>query len=88
MTVHHINLLQFANSVLNSSELDDAVVQVMVTARSDGYAQGYEDCANHVSHALKVKWDNTRSAVYGVDTSAAYAVARPIMISCRFQSYP
>ena len=62
--------------MLNSTELDDVVVQVMVTARSDGYAQGYEECANHVSHALKVKWYTTRSAVHGMDTNAAYAAAK------------
>ena len=44
----------------------------MIAARSDGYAQGYAECAAHVSQAFEKPWDNTRAATYGVDTASAY----------------
>ncbi|MFS7929914.1 hypothetical protein Hanom_Chr04g00338001 [Helianthus anomalus] len=64
---------QVANSILNSIELDQSVAMLMVTVRHDGYAQGYAECSQHVTNALKVNWDTSRSATSGVDTNAAFA---------------
>ncbi|KAJ0452320.1 hypothetical protein HanHA300_Chr15g0577551 [Helianthus annuus] len=60
-----------AESVLNSEELDKTVARLVVAARKDGYSQGYVECSHHVNSALKVDWDLTKSATYGVNTSAA-----------------
>ncbi|KAF5795283.1 hypothetical protein HanXRQr2_Chr08g0337811 [Helianthus annuus] len=57
-----------ANSVLNADELDEMVAYLLVAARNDGYAQGYAECSQHVVTALKVDWDTSRSATYGVNT--------------------
>ncbi|MFS7919861.1 hypothetical protein Hanom_Chr03g00217611 [Helianthus anomalus] len=65
-----------ANSVLNSNELDETVVHLLVAARNDGYAQRYTECTQHVVNALKVDWDTSRSAAHGVDTDAALAAAK------------
>ncbi|KAJ0735265.1 hypothetical protein HanPI659440_Chr11g0430171 [Helianthus annuus] len=62
-----------AESVLNSKELDKTVVDLVVAARRDGYAQGYAECSHHVTSALKVTWDDSKSATFGVDTAAALA---------------
>ncbi|MFS7981361.1 putative transcription factor C3H family [Helianthus anomalus] len=77
---HHgiINVCQppVANSILNSIDLDQTVANVMVTARNDGYTQGYAECTQHVNDALRVDWDNSRSATRRVDTGAAHAAAK------------
>ncbi|MFS7924605.1 hypothetical protein Hanom_Chr03g00274591 [Helianthus anomalus] len=65
-----------ANSILNSAELDESVARVMIAARSDGYTQGYYECAHHVVNELKVKWDTSRSATHGIDTDTAYIKAK------------
>ncbi|MFS8019254.1 hypothetical protein Hanom_Chr15g01401621 [Helianthus anomalus] len=65
-----------ANSVLNSNELDQTATRLLITARNDGYAQGYTECTQHVTNALKVDWDTSRSATHGVDTKAAHAAAK------------
>ena len=52
------------------------MAHVMVAARSDGYAQGYAECAAHVSRAFEKPWDNTRAATYGVDTAGAFKRAK------------
>ncbi|KAJ0845156.1 hypothetical protein HanRHA438_Chr15g0710451 [Helianthus annuus] len=62
-----------AESVLNSKELDKTVADLVVAARRDGYAQGYAECSHHVTSALKVTWDDSKSATFGVDTAAALA---------------
>ncbi|XP_021974981.1 sarcolemmal membrane-associated protein-like [Helianthus annuus] len=62
-----------AESVLNSKELDKTVADLVVAARRDGYAQGYAECSQHVTSALKVTWDDSKSATFGVDTAAALA---------------
>uniref|UniRef100_A0A251RMQ0 Putative transposase (Putative), gypsy type n=1 Tax=Helianthus annuus TaxID=4232 RepID=A0A251RMQ0_HELAN len=62
-----------AESVLNSKELDKTVAELVVAARRDGYAQGYAECSYHVNDALKVNWDDSKSAAFGVDTAAALA---------------
>ncbi|KAJ0663994.1 hypothetical protein HanLR1_Chr13g0487161 [Helianthus annuus] len=67
---------QVANSILNSNELDQTVAHLLVTARNDGYAQGYAECTQHVTNALKVDWDTNRSATHGVDTETAHAAAK------------
>ncbi|KAJ0598311.1 hypothetical protein HanLR1_Chr04g0155971 [Helianthus annuus] len=60
-----------AESVLNSEELDKTVACLVVAARKDGYSQGYVECSQHVNSALKVDWDTSKSATYGVNTDAA-----------------
>ncbi|XP_021974853.1 myosin-3-like [Helianthus annuus] len=60
--------ISVANSVLNADELDEMVAYLLVAARNDGYAQGYAECSQHVVTALKVDWDTSRSATYGVNT--------------------
>ncbi|KAJ0930732.1 hypothetical protein HanPSC8_Chr04g0152791 [Helianthus annuus] len=40
----HRRIISVANSVLNSNELDQTVTHLLVTARNDGYAQGYAEC--------------------------------------------
>ncbi|KAJ0533888.1 hypothetical protein HanIR_Chr09g0413591 [Helianthus annuus] len=60
-------------SVLNSKELDKTVADLVVAAWRDGYAQGYAECSHHVTSVLKVTWDNSKSAAFGVDTAAALA---------------
>ncbi|KAJ0618647.1 hypothetical protein HanPSC8_Chr02g0062691 [Helianthus annuus] len=72
----HHGIISVANSILNSNELDRTVVRLLVTARNDGYAQGYTECTHHVNNALRVNWDNSRSAMHGVDTEAAHAAAK------------
>ena len=59
--------------MLNSEELDKTVANLVVAARRDGYAQGYAECSQHVNSALKVTWDDSKSATFGVDTAAALA---------------
>ncbi|MFS7929397.1 hypothetical protein Hanom_Chr04g00332051 [Helianthus anomalus] len=49
---------------------------MMVTARNDGYAQGYAECTQQVTSALKGDWDASRSATRGVDTGAEHAAAK------------
>ncbi|MFS7987089.1 hypothetical protein Hanom_Chr11g01018281 [Helianthus anomalus] len=65
-----------ADSVLNSEELDKTVAHLLVATRNDGYAQGYAKCSHHVVNVLKVDWDTSRSATYGVDTEAALAASK------------
>ena len=48
----------------------------MLTARSDGYAQGYLECSKHITHAHHISWDNTRAATFGVNTQGAFAAAK------------
>ncbi|KAM0030872.1 hypothetical protein Hdeb2414_s0017g00502081 [Helianthus debilis subsp. tardiflorus] len=68
--------LLVAESVLNSEELDKAVAHLVVPARNDGYAQGYAECSQHVNSALKVNWDTSKSATYGVYTGVFFAVLK------------
>ncbi|KAJ0821300.1 hypothetical protein HanPSC8_Chr16g0718441 [Helianthus annuus] len=65
-----------AESVLNSEELDKTVARLVVVVRNDGYTQGYAECSHHVTNALKVDWNTSRSATYGVNTSAALAALK------------
>ncbi|MFS7970468.1 hypothetical protein Hanom_Chr09g00821381 [Helianthus anomalus] len=65
-----------AESVLNSEVLDKTVARLVVVARNDGYAQGYTKCSQHVNSALKVNWDTSKSATYGVNTGAALAALK------------
>ncbi|KAM0057617.1 hypothetical protein Hdeb2414_s0005g00160331 [Helianthus debilis subsp. tardiflorus] len=65
-----------AESVLNSEELDKTVARLVVAARNDGYAQGYAECSLHVVNSLKVDWDTSRSATYGVNIDAALAAMK------------
>ncbi|KAJ0577431.1 hypothetical protein HanIR_Chr05g0235891 [Helianthus annuus] len=62
-----------AESVLNSEELDKTVANLVVAAGRDGYAQGYAECSQHVNSALKVTWDDSKSATFGADTAAAFS---------------
>ena len=59
--------------MLNSEELDKTVANLVVAARRDGYAQGYAECSQHVNSALKVNWDDSKSATFGVNTGVALA---------------
>ncbi|KAJ0807606.1 hypothetical protein HanOQP8_Chr00c015g0685461 [Helianthus annuus] len=72
----HHGIINVANSILNSIDLDQTVANLMVAVRNDGYNQGYAECTQHVNDALKVDWDNSRSATRGVDTEAANAAAK------------
>ncbi|KAJ0525049.1 hypothetical protein HanHA300_Chr09g0307551 [Helianthus annuus] len=72
----HRGIISVANYLLNSNELDQMVAHLLVTARNDGYAQGYAKCTQHVTNALKVDWDTRRSAMHGVYTEAAHAAAK------------
>ncbi|KAJ0681057.1 hypothetical protein HanPI659440_Chr16g0631451 [Helianthus annuus] len=74
--MQHHGIINVANSVLNSIDLDQTVAHLMVTPRNDGYAQGYAKCTQHVTSALKVDWDTNRSATRGVDTGADHAAAK------------
>ncbi|MFS7977473.1 hypothetical protein Hanom_Chr10g00904381 [Helianthus anomalus] len=56
--------------------LDKTVARLVVAAQRDGYAQGYAECSHHVNSALKVDWDNSKSATFGVDTGAALAALK------------
>ncbi|MFS7985902.1 hypothetical protein Hanom_Chr11g01004141 [Helianthus anomalus] len=71
----HRRIISVANFVLNSNKLDQTVAHLLVTARNDGYAQGYTECTQHVNNALRVNWDTSRSATHGVDTEAALVAA-------------
>ncbi|KAF5803463.1 hypothetical protein HanRHA438_Chr06g0280641 [Helianthus annuus] len=62
----HRRIINVANSVLNSIDLDQTVANLMVTAHNDGYTQGYTECTQHVNNALRVDWDTSRSATQGV----------------------
>ncbi|KAJ0614240.1 hypothetical protein HanIR_Chr02g0060181 [Helianthus annuus] len=72
----HHGIISVANSILNSIDLDQTVANLIVTARNDGYTQGYTECTQHVNDALRVDWDNNRSATRGVDTGATHASAK------------
>ncbi|KAJ0733757.1 hypothetical protein HanPI659440_Chr11g0412011 [Helianthus annuus] len=72
---HHGNI-NVANSILNSIDLDLTIAHLMVTARNDGYAQGYAECTQHVTDVLRVDWDNSRCATRGVNTGAAHAAVK------------
>ncbi|KAF5765990.1 hypothetical protein HanRHA438_Chr15g0722271 [Helianthus annuus] len=72
----HHGIINVANSVLNSVDLDQTVAHLMVTVRNDGYVRGYAECAHHVTNALKVDWDTSKSATCGVDTGAEHAAAK------------
>ncbi|KAF5817461.1 hypothetical protein HanRHA438_Chr02g0054581 [Helianthus annuus] len=72
----HHGIISVANSILNSIDLDQTVANLIVTARNDGYTQGYTECTQHVNDALRVDWDNSRSATRGVDTGATHASAK------------
>ncbi|MFS7969586.1 hypothetical protein Hanom_Chr09g00810961 [Helianthus anomalus] len=74
--MQHHGIINVANSILNSIDLDQTVANLMVTARNDGYTQGYTECTQQVTDALRVDWDTSRSAMRGVDTSAAHAAAK------------
>ncbi|KAF5786204.1 hypothetical protein HanPI659440_Chr10g0377141 [Helianthus annuus] len=65
-----------AESVLNSEELDKSVAQLIVATRSDGYAQGYAECVQHVNNTLKVNRDTSKSATYGANTGAVLAALK------------
>ncbi|MFS7930404.1 hypothetical protein Hanom_Chr04g00343941 [Helianthus anomalus] len=65
----HHRIINVANSILNSTDLDQTVAHLI-------YAQGYAECTQHVTSALKVEWDASRSATYGVDTSIEHAAAK------------
>ncbi|KAJ0714915.1 hypothetical protein HanPI659440_Chr13g0494811 [Helianthus annuus] len=54
----------------------NTVANLMVTLRNDGYTQGYAECTQHVTDALRVDWDNSRSATRRVDTGATHAAAK------------
>ncbi|KAF5763960.1 hypothetical protein HanRHA438_Chr15g0698641 [Helianthus annuus] len=74
--MQHHGIINVANSILNSIDLDQTVANLMVTARNDGYTQGHTECTQHVTDALRVDWDTSRSAMRGVDTSAAHAATK------------
>ncbi|KAJ0735195.1 hypothetical protein HanPI659440_Chr11g0429261 [Helianthus annuus] len=74
--MQHHGIINVANAILNSIELDQFVAKLMVTARHDGYAQGYAECSQHVTNALKVDWDTSQSATSGVNTNAVFATAK------------
>ncbi|KAJ0715833.1 hypothetical protein HanPI659440_Chr13g0505941 [Helianthus annuus] len=74
--MQHHGAINVANFVLNSIDLDKTVVHLMVTARNDGYAQGYAECTHHVTSSLKVDWDTSKSATHGVDTGAEHAAVK------------
>ncbi|KAJ0742823.1 hypothetical protein HanPI659440_Chr10g0368571 [Helianthus annuus] len=71
--LQHHGIINVANSILNSIELDESVAKLMVTARHIGYTQGY---SLHVTNALKVNWDASQSATNGVDTNTAFVAAK------------
>ncbi|MFS7912427.1 hypothetical protein Hanom_Chr02g00129821 [Helianthus anomalus] len=60
--MQHHGIINVANSILNSIDLDQTVANLMVTTRNDGYTQGYVECSQHVTDALTVDWDTGRSA--------------------------
>ncbi|KAJ0767377.1 hypothetical protein HanLR1_Chr03g0088581 [Helianthus annuus] len=72
----HHGIINVVNSILNSIDLDQTVANLMVTARNDGYTQGYAECTQHVTNALRVDWDTSSSAARGVDISDAHAAAK------------
>ncbi|KAJ0715356.1 hypothetical protein HanPI659440_Chr13g0500171 [Helianthus annuus] len=74
--VQHHGIINVANSILNSIDLDQTVTNLMVTAHNDGYTQGYAECSQHVTDTLRVDWDTSRSATRGVDSSATHATAK------------
>ncbi|KAF5755673.1 hypothetical protein HanPI659440_Chr17g0682961 [Helianthus annuus] len=74
--MRHHGIINVANSILNSIDLDQTVANLMVTVRSDGYTQGYAECTQHFNDALKVDWDNSRSAKPRVDTGTTHVVAK------------
>ncbi|KAM0046809.1 hypothetical protein Hdeb2414_s0009g00320931 [Helianthus debilis subsp. tardiflorus] len=72
----HHGIINVANSILNSIDLDQTMANIMVTVRRDGYTQGYAECTQHVTNALRVDWDTRRSATHEADTGAARAAAK------------
>ncbi|KAJ0689048.1 hypothetical protein HanRHA438_Chr11g0498821 [Helianthus annuus] len=74
--MRHHGIINVANSILNSIDLDLTVANLMVTARNDGHTQGYAECTQYVNDALRVDWDNSRSVMRGVDTGAVHAAAK------------
>ncbi|MFS7979175.1 hypothetical protein Hanom_Chr10g00924341 [Helianthus anomalus] len=68
----HHGIINVANSILNSIDY----CQLDGDRYNDGYTQGYAKCTQDVNDALRVDWDNNRSAMRGVDTGVAYAAAK------------
>ncbi|MFS7979169.1 hypothetical protein Hanom_Chr10g00924261 [Helianthus anomalus] len=68
----HHGIINVANSILNSIDY----CQLDGDRHNDGYTQGYAKCTQDVNDALRVDWDNNRSAMCGVDTGVAYAAAK------------
>ncbi|MFS7969163.1 hypothetical protein Hanom_Chr09g00805941 [Helianthus anomalus] len=60
---------------------------LVVAARNDGYTQGYAECSQHVNSALKVDWNTSRSATYGVNTGAALTALKTELTTCSFLSW-
>ncbi|MFS7948069.1 hypothetical protein Hanom_Chr06g00555651 [Helianthus anomalus] len=73
--MRHHGIINVANSILNSIDLDQTVTNLMAIVHSDGYTQGYAKCTQHVNDALRVDWDNSKFATHGVDIGVAHATA-------------
>ncbi|KAM0010203.1 hypothetical protein Hdeb2414_s0079g00779251 [Helianthus debilis subsp. tardiflorus] len=56
--------------------LVDPLKNDMLWKRHHGIINGYTECTQHVNDALKVDWDNSRSATRGVGTGVAHATAK------------
>ncbi|KAJ0800819.1 hypothetical protein HanPI659440_Chr03g0109661 [Helianthus annuus] len=57
------NYAEVANSVLNSIELDRAVVALIVASRHAGHRESYIECTTHVESALNVQWGTRHCSV-------------------------
>ncbi|MFS8010832.1 hypothetical protein Hanom_Chr14g01301631 [Helianthus anomalus] len=54
--LQNYGVTHIANSILNSTELDRAVVALTVAARAAGHHASYVECATHVETALETHW--------------------------------
>ncbi|MFS8016892.1 hypothetical protein Hanom_Chr15g01373841 [Helianthus anomalus] len=52
--MQHHRIINVANSILNSIDLDQTIANLILTACHVGYVEGYAECTQHVTNALRV----------------------------------
>ncbi|KAJ0684355.1 hypothetical protein HanLR1_Chr11g0390311 [Helianthus annuus] len=61
--LQHYGLAHIANSILNATELDRAVVALTMVARAAGHHVGCVECAAHVEDALRTRFGTRHCSV-------------------------
>ncbi|KAF5812716.1 hypothetical protein HanRHA438_Chr00c53g0859101 [Helianthus annuus] len=61
--MHSIGVATIANSILNGTELDEAVAALIDASRAVGHRGGYLECAQHVEEAFGQQFDTHHCSV-------------------------